>query len=292
MPNDHDSALELAHHYLEIGNDRAALDALERANPDSLEDADYWTIRSAALRGLDRPGEAADAARRGLELDPEDISLLDSLALAELDRDHFGSALHALDAALVLAPGEPVLHAHRALALARSKRHVEARAAVQSALALAPDNVSVLRARAQVALIAGDDAATVREYAADLLERAPDDQVGHAVLGSMSARQKDYRRSARELAEAARVDPSNRLVAEGAREARVYAHPVLAPVRPIWRFGRWRAYLLFIGLSITLAAFHETTLRLILAGVWIILVVLSRAGPPLLRRLERRKYGG
>lgn len=292
MLDDRDSALELAHHYLEIGNDRAALDALERAGDDALNDVDYWAVRSAALRGLDRSPEASDAARRGLQLDPEDISLLDSLALAELDRDHFGSALHALDAALDVAPELPILHAHRALALALSGRHAEGRQAAESALALDPNSISALRARAQVALIAGDDANTVRAFAADLLEISPDDQVGHAVLGSLSARQKDFRRSARELSEAARIDPSNKLVAEGAREARVYAHPVLAPVRPVWRFGRWRTWGLFVALSITLGAFHQWTLRLILTGFWLLLVVLSRAGPPILRRLERRKYGG
>jgi len=290
--NDRDSALELAQHYIEIGNDRAALDALGRADDDALDDVDYWVIRSAALRGLDRSPEAADAARRGLELDPEDISLLDSLALAELDRDHFGSALRALTAALDLAPDEPVLHSHNALALALSGRHAEGRKAADVALELDPMSISALRSRAQVALIAGDDPATVRRYTADLLEHAPDDQVGHAVLGSLSARQKDFRRSARELSEAARIDPSNRLVAQGAREARVYAHPVLAPMRPVWRFGRWRAYAVFLGLTITLAAFHQTTLRIILACCWLGLVVLSRAGPPILRRLERRKYGG
>ena len=292
MLNDRDSALELAQHYVEIGNDRAALDALGRADDDALDDVDYWIIRSAALRGLDRSPEAADAARRGLELDPEDISLLDSLALAEVDRDHFGSALKALGTALELAPDEPVLHAHNALALALSGRHAEGRKAAETALELDPTGISALRSRAQVALIAGDDAATVRRYADDLLERAPNDQVGHAVLGSMSARQKDFRRSARELAEAARIDPSNRLVAQGAREARVYAHPVLAPMRPIWRFGRWRAWGLFVALSITLGAFHQWVLRVILTCFWLLLVVLSRAGPPILRRLEKRKYGG
>jgi hypothetical protein len=63
-------------------------------------------------------------------------------------------------------------------------------------------------------------------------------------------------------------------------------------VRPLWRIGRWRAYFLFIGLSLTLAAAHQTTLRAILAGVWLTVVLLSWLAPPVLRRLERRKYGG
>jgi tetratricopeptide (TPR) repeat protein len=292
MDDVRDGGLALAGHYIDIGNDRAALDALARVDGEALHDPEYWLIRAAALRGLDRSEESADAARRGLAIDPEDVSLLDSLALAELDRDNFGAAVRALDAAVEIEPEHPVLHAHRALVLALSGRHLEAREAVALALSLDPENVSALRARAQVALIAEDDPATVRAHVADLLEVAPEDQVGHSVLGALSARQKDFRRSARELAEAARIDPTNRHVALSAREARVYAHPVLAPVRPVWRFGRWRAYAMFLGLSAILAAAHQTTLRLVLACVWLAIVVLSRAGPRILRRLERRKYGG
>jgi tetratricopeptide (TPR) repeat protein len=292
LDEEYGEGLVLANHYLEIGNDRAALDALDRVADTALSDPDYWLIRATALRGLDRDDEAVDAARRGLELDPEEISLLDTLALAELDRDRYVKAEEALVAALQLEPDHAVLHAHLALTLAHAKRYAEARAAIGRALELDPDHISVLRIRAQVALLAEDAPETVRRYVADLLERAPNDQTGHAVLGVLSARQKNYRQSARELAEAARIDPSNTNITRGAREARVYAHPVLAPVRPIWKFGRWRAYFVVIALSFTLAAAHQTTLREILLVAWLVIVVLSWFAPPILRRLSKRKYGG
>jgi tetratricopeptide (TPR) repeat protein len=292
LHEDRDRGLALAEHYVEIGNDQAALDALGRVDDDLLDDPDYWLVRTSALRGLDRADEAVDAAKRGLELDPHDISLLDSLALAELSRDRFTAAERSLRSALELQPDHPVLHSHLALILARAGRYSEARTHVDHALSYDPDGAQGLRVRAQVALLAEERPETVRSYVEDLLEVSPDDQVGHAVLGSLSARQKNFRRSARELAEAARLDPSNRDIAAGAREARVLAHPVLAPVRPLWRIGRWRAYFLFIGLSLTLAAAHQTTLRAILAGVWLTVVLLSWLAPPILRRLERRKYGG
>jgi tetratricopeptide (TPR) repeat protein len=287
-----DEGLMLALHYLQIGNGRQALAALDRVDAAALDEPAYWLLRTSALRDLDRTEEAVEAAKRGLALEPDDAALLHSLGIAELDRDRFTAAERALTAALRLDPEDADLHAHLALTLARRRRYAEARAEVERALVLEPDGISPLRVRAQVAFLAEDDAETVRAYAEDLLRVAPGDQLGHAILGYVSARKKNYTRSARELAGAARLDPGNSGIADGAREARVLAHPILAPVRPIWRFGRWRAYFVYLALFIALAAAHQTLLRLILAGIWITLVVLSRAAPPILRRLERRKYGG
>ena len=97
--------------------------------------------------------------------------------------------------------------------------------------------------------------------------------------------------AARAFAEAARLDPTDRDVARVARETRVAAHPVLAPVRAVHRFGRWRAYFTYLILLGLLGATHQTSLRGVLVGVWLVIVVLSWTGPRFLRWRERRKYG-
>jgi tetratricopeptide (TPR) repeat protein len=284
--------LALARHYGTIGRHQAVLDALGQAGDDVLHDPESWLLRSEALRGLDRDGEAVDAARRGLELDPDDISLLDALALSELGRDELPNAQEALEAAIELEPDHPTLHAHLALTLARRYRFAKARAEVDEALRLAPWDDGVLRIRAQVACLADEDPQVVRQYVEELLEVAPGDPTGHAILGTLAANKKDYRAAAHAFAEAARHDPTRRDIADTAREAKVYAHPVLAPVRPVWRFGRWRAYFVFLALSATLAIAHQTVLREVLICAWLVILVLSWFGPPILRRLHRRKYGG
>lgn len=284
--------LALARHYGEIGRHQAVLDALGHADEEVLHDPESWLLRSEALRGLDRDNEAVVAAQRGLELDPEDISLLDALALSELGRDRMPAARKALDAAIELEPDHPTLHAHLALTLARMHRFSEANDEVKEALRLAPWDDGALRIRAQVACLGDYEPRLVRAYVEELLEVAPDDPTGHAILGTLAANKKDYRAAARAFAEAARHDPTRRDIADTAREAKVYAHPVLAPVRPVWRFGRWRAYFVFLALSTTLAVAHQTVLREILIGGWIVILALSWLGPPILRRLHRRKYGG
>jgi predicted Zn-dependent protease len=87
LPVGSEDTIHLARHYVEIDRPQAALDALARAKGEELDDPEHWAIRGEALLGLGRPDESADAARRGLELDPEDIELLDVLAVSELRRE-------------------------------------------------------------------------------------------------------------------------------------------------------------------------------------------------------------
>jgi tetratricopeptide (TPR) repeat protein len=282
--------LALARHYVEIDRHQPALDALARAPEEALTDPEYWLLRAEALRGLERPREAAEAAARGLELDADDWTLLDLLALAHLDLDDFNEAERALNAAIELAPEHPTLHAHLALTLAHAKKFYAASAAIGRALALAPDDVGVLRIRAQISYLADDPEA--QTYVDDLLARLPDDQIGHALRGMMQARRKDFVPAAHALREAARLDPSAKGIAEAAREAGVLAHRLLAPVRPIWRFGRWRAYLIFLALSIFLAGTGHSTIRAVLVVAWVTIAVLSWTAPPILRWRMKRKYGG
>ena len=292
MDEERPANLGLACHFLAIGNARASLEALNGAGGDLLGLPEYWSVRAGALRGLDRFEEAADAARRGLAIAPDNVALLDGLAMAELQNEHYTDAERALDRALELEPESPLLHGHMALTLASAGDDRAARAHADRALALAPESDHALRVRAQVAYNTREQPAVVRLYAEELLRRVPNDEVGHAILGLQSARERKVTQSARELAEAARIDPSDRQITAAAREVKVFAHPVLAPVRPMWRFGRWRSYYLVLAISTTLGAAHQTTLRLILAAIWLPVIALSWFAPPILRLLERRKYGG
>lgn len=71
--------LELARHYASIGQPQRVLEALDGA--DDFKEPESWSLRGEALYHLDRYSEGAAAARRGLELEPEHMELLDVLAL-------------------------------------------------------------------------------------------------------------------------------------------------------------------------------------------------------------------
>ena len=182
-----------------------------------------------ALLQLERYDECAEAATRGLERSPEEIELLDLLALAYMDSGHSITAGRVLEQALEISPEHPILLAHAALAAAKAGEFDEAKELVAKAMRLAPELVVVLRVRAQVAYLAGDREAP--QYVDELLAREPEDAIGHALRGNVAIRGKRYVSASRAFEEAARLDPSDDEFADVARTTRVAAHPLLAPVR-------------------------------------------------------------
>jgi tetratricopeptide (TPR) repeat protein len=281
--------LALARRYVDIDRPQAALEALGRAEEDELEEPEYWAIRAQALLQLDRPTECAEAATRGLEQSPEDIELLDLLALAHLQLDDPDGGLQLIDRALQITSDHPILLAHKALLAANAGKFYAARDPLAKALRLAPESPDVLRVRAQVAYLAGDDEAP--QYVDDLLAREPEDPVGHALRGNLAVDRKQYVSAKRSFETAAQLDPSNPELVEVAGKARIMGHPVLAPVRPIWRFGRWRSYFLYLTLVFVLAAAQLDTLRYIIIAIWVSLALLSWVAPWVLRLRRRRKFG-
>jgi tetratricopeptide (TPR) repeat protein len=292
-----DDPLALARHYLQTGNAKRALAELEKA-PGSVDDDEFWYLRAHSLFELGNWDEAAQAAQAGLEREADDVELLDILALAELERGREKEARKAIDAALELCPDLAELHAHRALILARRKPKSfrvasfrEARASVDEALRLDPHSEVALRVRAQVALLSGDTR-HADEYADEVLAAEPDDEFSHLVRGSVHADRADFKRAMRHFEEAARLNPESPDAGEALREARVGAHPLLAIVRPVWRFGRMRSWLVYLAVISVLALARLPSVRYVVIGIWLTMIVLSWTVPPLLRRYYDRKRRG
>src|SRR5919201_819304 len=100
-----------ARHDLDRGRPDRALAALEHVTGYELETAEFWRVRAAASYRLQRYREAVEAARRGLEQAPDDLHLLEVLALASSELRQKSDAVAAIDAAIALYPNEPVLRA-------------------------------------------------------------------------------------------------------------------------------------------------------------------------------------
>jgi tetratricopeptide (TPR) repeat protein len=282
-------SLDLARHYLEIGRPDQALDTLSQGDIDPT-DPELMELRAHAFFDSGRYKKAADTAREGLALEPQAVGLLETLALAETQLEHHEQAQQANAKALELSPWNPVLHAQRGLILARRSRYDEARSAVDEALGLAPDLPYVLQIRAQVETLAGDH---VRAQKAidDLLRADPENRVAHALKGGLAADNENIVEAAKHFDAAARLDPNDPDVAEAARELRVLSHPVLKPVRGMWRVGRWRSWFLYLTVISVLAAAQLDSIRVVVAVCWLTIVALSWFGPPVLRRLQARRYG-
>jgi tetratricopeptide (TPR) repeat protein len=277
--------LELARHYSEIGQPRRTLEALD--GTEAFESAEGWVLRGDALYQLDRYEEGADAARRGLELEPDDAILLDVLALNLIELGDLAGAERALLSALELSPDHPTLLCHYALACAREGQTAKATELVDRAARLDPLSTDVLRTRAQVAFLSGDKKRTT-QYADELLAVEPEDRIGHVLRGNALVEDNVYG-AVRHFDEAVRLDPSDQATAHVARHNRTLTHWLQWPVYPIQRFGPikvWAAYLVLLALT---AATGQALLIVPLVALYLFLVVYSWTVAPLARWWMQRR---
>ena len=284
-----DQQVALALHYLAVGRPREALRVLDDVPSELVTQPEYWLLRARANFGLGELEEGAKAAERGLELDPEDTDLLNILALCQLESGHEGLADKTLFRALTIEPDDPVLLANRALVLARMREFPEAHALVDKAVGLAPWSTHVATVRVQVAMLAGDPDA--QRLVDELLAHDPANEVAHALQGNLASRNKQFVAASRAFDEAARLDPTNSDLVGTARQARVAPHPLLAPLRGIWRVGWFlaRVVLLLVFIGLNAAGLH--TLAELVFAAWLALLVFSLTAPRYLRWRMKRKYG-
>ncbi|MFF1476862.1 tetratricopeptide repeat protein [Streptomyces sp. NPDC058301] len=112
----------------------------------------------------DRAAEAADLAREGLALAPDDPLLHCVHGTALLALGTAEAALHSLDRALVLDPSTAGAHANRASAHLALGHHDEALRDLTSALALSPEDPDLLHNRGYVHESAGQWGRALDDY--------------------------------------------------------------------------------------------------------------------------------
>ncbi len=275
----------LARHYAAIGQPARVLEALERV--ESIDEPEVWALRGEALYQVDRYEDGAEAARRGLEREPGDPVLLDVLALNLIELGDLGDAERALLGALDHWPEDVTLLCHYAFACARGGQFEKAARLVERAASLEPENVDVLRSRAQVAQLAGDRRA--RQYIDELLAVEPDDRVGHMLRANLLVGRSDIHGAVRHFEHATRLDPTDHDTAHVTRFNRTLTHWSQWPLYPIQRFGPlkvWGAYLLFFLVASATGVIEYLWPVIV---VYLIMVVYSWTAAPLARWWMRRR---
>ena len=276
-----DRRVVLARHYLEVGRPLDALGTLERGGVD-LEDTEVWSVRAEALFLLDRYHEGAAAARDGLARDPDDVTLLDVLAMCELEQGRLAEAERALLAALEVWPEQTTLLAHYALLCARGAQFEKAHRLLDEASRLEPESVDVLRVRAQVSSLEGDRRRAKRDVDA-LLQADPEDLTANVLRANSLVEQSDIRGAVKHFERAARLDPGIEEIAHVTRHNRVLLHPLQWPIYPVQRFGAVKVWLTFVGLLVLFEVFGLWWLSLPLALLYLFMVFYSWTVAPLAR---------
>ncbi|MFE3797280.1 tetratricopeptide repeat protein [Nocardia tengchongensis] len=242
----------LAYREGEYGRALEFAGAALRVSPDEVF---VWRVRALAelqaARGLsgdaavEGRGRAVAAARRAVELEPEDADNLRILAATQRDTDP-AAALANLDLALELDPDDTHAHLLRGLTLRRNVHGPEALAQAEDAfrevLRLEPENAEALYELAGIALDRGD-----REAGAEQLRRVAqlDPDYGDAVREQLAW-----------LAEqdALRARAAQQATAVGGAANPYVKRKVVAPVPvPVpssgggSRFGRWIAAIVVLA---------------------------------------------
>lgn len=132
-PEDIDVRLELANHYLGVGQVADAVAQYRQvlnyaeSNLIALNNL-AWNLRASA------PQESLEFAEKAHALAPESVSIMDTLALSLLENGEVSRAQRILERALAQKPGDPSLVYHQALVLEQLGQGEQARAALQALL--------------------------------------------------------------------------------------------------------------------------------------------------------------
>ncbi|HEY7069684.1 MAG TPA: hypothetical protein VH479_06215 [Acidimicrobiales bacterium] len=165
-----------------------------------------------------RDKDAVAAARRAVELQPDRAKAHQVLGWATYRSGHFARAADLLAHAISLEPHDSESHVMRAEALIRmvsgSRAHrrmdhkltAEAHAHAAEAVRLRPTSAGGYLAHAK-ACLAERDPAGATHWAEQALSVAPDNPIGHQVLGLAARQRGDVRSAADHFVEAGKLDP-------------------------------------------------------------------------------------
>jgi superkiller protein 3 len=171
---------------------------------------------TALCEGQDE--DAVAAARRAVELQPDQAKAHQVLGWAIYRSGHFARAADQLAHAVSLDPHDPVSHVMRAEALlrmrsgARVRRRIDA-ALVAEALTHAAEAVRLRPSAAggylvhAKACLAEHDPAGARRWAEQALSVQPDNPIAHQILGLAAQQRGDVRSAADHFVDAGKLDP-------------------------------------------------------------------------------------
>lgn len=227
--------------YLQAGYPREALAALRGASP---VDTRVMCARGHALSAVGQVDEAIEEARRGLELEPENLDLLDLLASVQMIRDP-NAAERTVRKALELSPESPRMLALYILILIEQGRFEWGEKLLERLMRIAPEDDATHRVRTLLMLRASRSK-EARTAARELLREHPDEAFSHYLQGlaMLSGR---WWRGLRHLRQAAAMRPQDPLLTE---TARMMGSWYLLPAHATSGVGNWIAMAALIGLMI------------------------------------------
>ncbi len=183
------------------------------------EDGDAHAQMAHCLLQLERYDEAQQQAQQAIHLAPDESIGYGVLAEVLTTRNRLPEAEQAVELALQMDPHNPAdLFGLKAIISAKREKWREAIAAADAGLAVDPDNLVCLNARAQAQTMLGDRAGAARTVE-DALRKNPDDPWIHANQGWACLHANQPTQAAEHFREALRLDPDLDFARAGIIEA-------------------------------------------------------------------------
>ncbi|GAA3111512.1 Flp pilus assembly protein TadD [Kribbella aluminosa] len=290
MNDPSESRLQMAAHWLRIARPERVLDELQGLSGDEALDYRAYLFRGAALHALERNAEAVDVLRDGLAQHGPFPAMLHVLGSSLRSEGRLPEAEAAFLQGLSLDPNDPDLligYAHVCLAAGQAEK---AGALVERAASHAPESVAVSAARAQVAFALGKDR-DMHRHSSEALAYDPEDPNARALHGTASMLTGDSRAGYDSLRSAAAAQPGDEDLRAAAREAKLFNHPLMLPLRP---FARVNPLVVWVGAVVVIYGLRAVglgPLSFAFAMIWLVFCVYSWVVPPLVRRWINRRWG-
>jgi predicted Zn-dependent protease len=288
LPGGPSAGLTRAQLLLQANRAEQALEELGRLPTDEAISPIAFELRAVALLRLERWAEAADAARRGLAGGP-DPDLLGHLGAALAQLGEYPQAERALLDGLAIAPQDTRLLCYYASLCLKVHQTDKAAKLLERAAANAPHASLVYAVRIQLAFARGDDK-LAKQISEEYLAEYPEAAHAHALHGQSAGNRGQMSEAYISLRQAAANDPTDQDYAKAAITARMYAHPLLLPLRPIYRLGPVRVWLTVVATILVLQGIGASGLAGILGLTWFAYCVYSWVVPPIVRRVYQRRF--
>lgn len=274
---------------LEVNRPEQALDELGRLPAALATDRTAFQLRATALTALDRWPDVVTVTGQGLAETGPDAELLGRLGLALRHLGEYAPAERALLDGLAIAPQHPWLLCQYADLCCAVGQTDKAEKLIARAAELAPLAPAVFASRFRLAYARGDDR-TAQRVVREFLGAYPDHPAALALHGTIASERGQVDAAHRSFGQVVAHDPTDADFAEAAWETRVYAHPLLLPLRPLYRLGVLRTWLIAVGTIGGLNLLGFDALAGLAGLTWLLYCVYSWIAPSLVRRLVRGRW--
>jgi tetratricopeptide (TPR) repeat protein len=275
---------------IEAGRPEHAIEELSRLPAFLADEQVAFALRAEAFLQLARFADAADAARRGLAVGAPDPELLGMLGSALQELGDYPGAERAMLDGLALAPTDVNLLCRYSMLCMAVGQSDKAAGLLAAAMEENPEAPLVYVTRIDLAYARGQDREAER-ISREFLGLYPNHPLALALHGRSASVRGRVGSAYGSFRQAIRESPGDAQIAEAAWVTRINAHPLLWPLRPLYRFGTMKTWLFSIALIFGLRALGYTPAAFIWSVSWALYCVYSWVAPSIVRRLIGRGPG-